>query len=97
MAKLVEHKSNGKAEVVIIPNWGEIEAIFPAERSDNALLEGMGLGDKFIVHYSGNHGRTHDLESILKAALHLRDEKEIHFLFIGEGSGKQRPSHWLRS
>ena len=44
--------------------------------------------DKFVVHYSGNHGRTHDLLSLVEAANQLQEETDIHFLFIGEGSGK---------
>jgi len=46
------------------------------------------LMEKFVVHYSGNHGRTHDLLSVVEAAELLKDELDIHFLFIGEGSGK---------
>ena len=88
MAKLVEIKSGGRAKVSIIPNWGDTETILPAPKEGNSLLREMGLTEKFVVHYSGNHGRTHDLDSMLEAAKLLLEESEIHFLFIGEGSGK---------
>jgi glycosyltransferase involved in cell wall biosynthesis len=88
MARLVGAKSHGKAKVSVIPNWGDVDLIRPEERSGNSLLKELQLADKFIVQYSGNHGRTHDLLSIVEAANVLKDEANIHFLFIGEGSGK---------
>ena len=88
MARLVQEKSQGKANVSVIPNWGDVDVILPALKAENALLQELNLTDKFIVHYSGNHGRTHDLLSLVEAANLLKDESDIHFLFIGEGSGK---------
>jgi len=88
MARLVQEKSQGKANVSVIPNWGDVDVIEPALKEENALLQELNLADKFIVHYSGNHGRTHDLLSLIEAANLLKGDTEIHFLFIGEGSGK---------
>lgn len=88
MARLVEGKSKGLAQVVVIPNWGDIDLIKPMPKTNNALLQKLSLTEKFVVHYSGNHGRTHDLHSIIEAAKLLEDERDVHFLFIGEGSGK---------
>ena len=88
MARLVECKSKGIAQVSVIPNWGDVDVIVPGLKAENALLQELNLVDKFIVHYSGNHGRTHDLLSLIEAAELLKDEFDIHFLFIGEGSGK---------
>ena len=47
------------------------------------------IKDQFIVQYSGNHGRTHDLISLVKAAEILKIRNDITFLFIGSGSGKK--------
>jgi colanic acid biosynthesis glycosyl transferase WcaI len=88
MAKLVEIKSGGRAKVSIIPNWGDVDVIEPTAKQENALLQELGMVDKFVVHYSGNHGRTHDLLSLVEAANELQGQDDIHFLFIGEGSGK---------
>ena len=88
MARLVEGKSKGLARVSVIPNWGDVDMITPSSKAENTLLQKLSLTDKFVVHYSGNHGRTHDLLSLIKAAKILEDEKDIHFLLIGEGSGK---------
>ncbi len=88
MARLVEGKSMGLAQVIVISNWGDTDEIIPMPKAENALLQKLNLTDKFVVHYSGNHGRTHDLLSIIEAAKLLEDERDVHFLFIGEGSGK---------
>lgn len=88
MARLVEGKSKGRAQVSVIPNWGDVDVITPTPKVENTLLQELNLTDKFVVHYSGNHGRTHDLLSLIEAANLLKDEPDIYFLFIGEGSGK---------
>ena len=88
MARLVEGKSMGLAQVIVISNWGDTDEIIPMSKAENALLQKLNLTDKFVVHYSGNHGRTHDLLSIIEAAKLLEEERDVHFLFIGEGSGK---------
>ena len=88
MAQLVEDKSKHTAKVGIIPNWADIDVIVPTPKEDNAWLKDQNLTDQFLVHYSGNHGRTHDLLTIIEAAKLLKEESDIHFLFIGEGSGK---------
>jgi glycosyltransferase involved in cell wall biosynthesis len=88
MARLVEEKSQGGAHVSVIPNWGDVNVITPMPKTENALLQKLNLTDKFVVHYSGNHGRTHDLLSLIEAVELLKENSDIHFLFIGEGSGK---------
>ena len=88
MERLVEDKSQGRAQVSVIPNWGDVDVIAPTLKTENTLLQELNLVDKFVVHYSGNHGRTHDLLSLVEAAELLKDESDIHFLFVGEGSGK---------
>jgi glycosyltransferase involved in cell wall biosynthesis len=88
MARLVEDKSKGRAHFAVIPNWGDVDVILPTGKQENTLLQELGLVDKFVVHYSGNHGRTHDLLSLVESASELQGRDDIHFLFIGEGSGK---------
>jgi glycosyltransferase involved in cell wall biosynthesis len=47
------------------------------------------LNDKFVVGYSGNLGRAHELAIFLDAADRLKSRREIVFLIIGEGAQKQ--------
>jgi glycosyltransferase involved in cell wall biosynthesis len=52
------------------------------------LRESLGLLDKFVVLYIGAHGVSHALGRILESAVHLKDQENIRFLFVGEGAEK---------
>lgn len=70
---------------VVIPNWAPAGVAPPPPAESERLRSAWGLGGKFIVAYSGNLGRVHDLEPVLAAAEALRDEPEMAFLFVGDG------------
>lgn len=72
--------------VNIICNWADSKDVLPLSREQNPIVNDAGLRDSFIVQYSGNMGRTHDLESLVESAKYMRDEKHIHFLFSGWGA-----------
>ena len=36
--------------------------------------------------YSGNFGRAHDFGTVLDAAAAVHDQRDIHFLFVGDGA-----------
>ncbi len=74
--------------ISIIPNWGDVDQVVPLRKEDTPLIRELGLTKRFVVQYSGNIGRTHGLESLIDAALLLRDQPDIHFLFIGSGAKK---------
>lgn len=81
-------------KIVIIPNWSDIEDIYPLSRSTNPLLEELHLVNKFVVTYAGNMGRTHGLENIFNAANILNGvESDIHFIMCGTGAKRA----WLES
>ncbi len=90
MATLVATKAgfrDGMPPVEVIPNWGDIDVVKPEGRDQNAMLERLGLTERFVVQYAGNAGPTHDVESIIEAARALRlSEPDVHFLFLGSGS-----------
>lgn len=72
----------------VIPNWAlaELEETGPAGKRHGAQarLE-YGLGDRFVVMYSGNLGAGHQFETLLAAARRLRDRNDIVFVFVGDG------------
>jgi glycosyltransferase involved in cell wall biosynthesis len=93
MLKRVRTKiGEGVAHTALITHWADVDEITPLPRESNALLHSLGLMDKFVIQYSGNMGRTHDLESIIECAKILEPESGIHFLFIGSGAKE----FWLR-
>ena len=68
------------AKAVVRHNWADA-ALHPVEKRDL-----FGLGDAFVVEYSGNLGRAHDAATIAAAMRRLGDNARIRFLFIGGGA-----------
>ncbi len=91
MASHVESMGVDKDKIHIIHNWSDGNIIKPIEKKSNYLIKEWALEDKFVVCYSGNMGRAHEFDTILKAIENLSSYKEIVFLFIGDGAKRQ----WL--
>lgn len=86
MKVLLEKKIGGPDErIYTIPNWAELETVYPLRREENALLSELGLKEKFVLLYAGNMGYPNDIESIVESAHLLREKKDIHFIFLGSG------------
>ncbi len=74
----------------------------PADRDAGSTVGarelGPGDGDPdndedpggITVLYSGTHGLVHGMDVILDAAEHLEGDHRLHFLFVGDGSDKER-------
>lgn len=58
----------------------------------------LGWDDRFTLLHAGNHGLLYSLETVLKAAEMLRDDPDVHFVFVGNGVTKgQLMEHVRRS
>ena len=69
MERLVRRKlPPGDSRIRLIPNWADVDTIFPEDRPTNPVLVAEGLASNFVVQYAGNMGRSHDIETILAAA-----------------------------
>jgi glycosyltransferase involved in cell wall biosynthesis len=67
-------------------NWAPVGLTPQPAHTADALRIAWGLSGKFVVVYSGNLGRVHDLTPVLAVAEALRDEPGIAFVFIGTGA-----------
>ena len=76
-------------KVTYIPHWAPEEVDCVKVTRTTSLLPHLHLEDKFVVQYSGNMGLWHDMETFIRAADRLRDDRRIHFLFIGKGMRRQ--------
>ena len=85
MADRVAARGIASERIHVIPNWCDDEVIRPVAAADNPLRREWGLGDRFVVGYSGNLGRAHDFSTLLAAAERLRNDERIVFLFVGGG------------
>lgn len=76
-------------KVVTIPNGADAEFWQPIEEPTK-LRKNLGLKGCFVVLYIGAHGISHALRSVLKSAVRLQNQSNIHFLFVGEGAEKKK-------
>ena len=76
-----------RAEVTVIPPWPLEDVHEAIDHESNSFRRQYGLDGKFVFMYSGNMSIAHPLDTILDAALRLRDRKDVEFLFIGGGLG----------
>ena len=91
MRDLVVHKLGLKSnKIVIIPNWADVDEISPVPSAQTRLSKALNLSGKFVLQYSGNMGRTHDLEILVECARKLQDRPDIHFLVVGWGAKRRR-------
>lgn len=85
MAERLRADGTQPASVAVIHNWADDEGVRPLSSSDSARAEwGLATND-FVVGYSGNLGRAHEVDTVLGAAHRLRDRPQVKFVFVGGG------------
>ena len=72
----------------VLPPWSHEEPGGGASREANPFRTKHGLRGMCVVMYSGNHGLTNPLGTLLAAAERLRDHPTLRFLFVGGGVQK---------
>lgn len=75
-------------KVITVTNGSDVDFFVPGPRENN-IRDELGLQGKFTVSYVGAHGISQGLETVMRAADRLRDEKEIVFLLVGDGAEKR--------
>ena len=84
-----KHEKQCRDKTQIIHVWSDDRLIQPIPKLKSIYTEKLGVKDKLVVQYSGNHGRFHDIETVIDAAKKLKDKANIVFQFIGEGYKKK--------
>jgi len=76
------------SSIRVIPNWADGRLIVPVASEQNRLRKEWALGDRFVVGYSGNLGRAHEIDAMVNAMAHVARHSasaDIAWLFIGGG------------
>jgi colanic acid biosynthesis glycosyl transferase WcaI len=89
MADRVRAKGATINRLTILPPWPLQSMVSVFERAANPFRVQQAFGDRRVVMYSGNHGPSHPLATILTAADQLRDDRRLVFAFVGGGVGKK--------
>ena len=82
-------KGDFEEKIVYFPNWAD-EAL---TRIENGKWKIDNLPEGFIAMFAGNIGEAQDMENLMRAALELKEEKDIHFCIVGDG--RKRP--WVEA
>jgi len=84
-----------KARMTIMPPWPHEDALDESiPHETNPFRRKHNLNGKFVVMYSGNHGYSTPVTTVLQAALKMDEMKDPRdadtvFMFIGGGVGKK--------
>ncbi|MEM6838258.1 MAG: glycosyltransferase family 4 protein [Cyanobacteria bacterium P01_C01_bin.120] len=74
------------SKMKVISNWVDVNFIRPLPKYENAFRKVNGLGNKFVVLYSGNIARTQGIQTVIRAAARLQHVKDLVFVVVGEES-----------
>jgi glycosyltransferase involved in cell wall biosynthesis len=88
MAERVLRKADVRHKLSVMPPWpheGHLEIV---NHDDNPFRRKHQLDGRFVIMYSGNHCVYSPLRTILDAAIRLREDDRLRFMFIGGGAGK---------
>lgn len=80
--RLLLEKNVPESKIEYLPNFCE-------DTSANTELKPIPeLPKGFIIMFAGNIGEAQNMENVMQSALLLKEEKEIHFVLIGDGRKK---------
>ena len=76
-------RNKNKYRLEVLYNWASFkESIFTPQGHRKRL----NLQGKVVFFYGGNIGVAQDMEAIIRLSEKLRNQPEIHFLLVGQGS-----------
>lgn len=93
MQETLENRFNHKnvPNNVVINNWMNEKEVYPLEKNNKKIIEfkkKYNLENKFVIMYSGNIGLYYDLENLMDVFEKFKNEKDVVFAFVGEGTVK---------
>jgi colanic acid biosynthesis glycosyl transferase WcaI len=96
MAARILQRGTFADKMLIMPPWPHEDQVQAEESEPNPFRTRHGLNDRFIIMYSGNHSPSNPLRTLLEAAIRLKDDASIRFLFVGGGSAKKEVETYIR-
>lgn len=82
------------SKVMYLPNGIDVSVFEDSLKSENLSPELTQYfernKEKFILTYAGSHGNANGLDTLIRSAKLLESEKDIEFLFVGDGPEKKK-------
>lgn len=97
MSERLKQRADLGSKLQVMPPWPHESQLELIAHEKNPFRFAHRLEDKFVVMYSGNHSPANPLRTLLDAALALKDDAGIQFLFIGGGLGKKEVEEFIHS
>ena len=89
MQARLQKKRDISSKSAVMPPWPHDDHMEMIGHDDNPWRSEHVQEGTFAVMYSGNHGFSTPVRTVLDAALRLQDDASLEFLFIGGGVGKK--------
>jgi len=89
MADRIAAKRDVRDKISILPPWPAHDPAPLVPHEENAFRAKYAKPGQRIIMYSGNHGPSSPLTTIIEAAKRLRDDPRLLFMFVGGGLGKE--------
>ncbi len=96
MAERLKRRGDFSAKMLVMPPWPHEDHMAEVSGAENEFRLEHALAGKFVLMYSGNHSPANPLKTVLEAAVRLKDDARLRFLFVGGGSGKREVEQYLR-
>jgi len=90
MADVLNEGGVHPAALRVLPNWAPAGLRPPPPAEVQRVRAAWGFADEFIIGYSGNLGRVHNLDAIVALAESLRGDPGIWFVLVGGGPQRAR-------
>jgi colanic acid biosynthesis glycosyl transferase WcaI len=81
--------------MLVIPPWPHETFVEPVLHESYPFRARHNLAGKFVIMYSGNHSPSNPLATLLEAAVRLKDDTRIVFMFVGGGIGKREVEQYI--
>jgi glycosyltransferase involved in cell wall biosynthesis len=88
MAERLARKGEIRGTLTVLPPWPLDDHLEPVAHASNPFRKAESLDGRFVIMYSGNHGPSNPIATVLRAAEELRRDPSLLFLFVGGGIGK---------
>ena len=92
MADRIAAKGIDRRKIHVVAPWAHDKEVKPDPEGSKEFRVRHGLGDSFVVMYSGNHSPCHPLGTVIEAArkllvnVNVKVNESVKFLFVGGGT-----------
>ncbi len=89
IAEGIKDVTGNSKPITIVPNCSDLD-VFRPDIDGSQIRKKYGWKDKFVLLHFGAMGKANGLDFVVDAAEKLAEDKNIHFVLIGDGGEKQK-------